>query len=98
MTVRSRISLWRRFGGHSAPCAGLSVDRLDGAPATGPNRDLAAVHRGLIALPERLGRQMDECTTVAQVDALATRIQLTTARITAVGSVLLAAQSSRSPT
>lgn len=69
-------------------------DREDGAPATGPNQDLAAVHRGLIALVERLGRQMDDCTTVAQVDALAMQIQQTTARVTAVGSVLLVAQTS----
>lgn len=66
----------------------------DGAPDTAPNQDLAAVHRGLIALVERLGRQMDDCTTASQVDAIATQIQQATARVTAVGSVLLAAQTS----
>lgn len=70
------------------------MTRLDetGTPAGG-NADLATMHRELIALGNRLEKSKDFAATPAAIDAISDQILAVNARTTALGSLLLVAQS-----
>ena len=56
------------------------------------NPELAAMHRDLIALMRRLELSMDSARDAAAIGVISDQILEATARVTAVGRVLLAAQ------
>lgn len=54
------------------------------------NPDLEVMHRDLIALQERLERSMEVATSIGAIEALTDQITEIAARVTSIGSVLLA--------